>query len=93
MPTVEPGFVAESLVLPVGLAEQVVPVVVAERNSTEQVASVVVAERNSTEQVASVVVAEHTSVAQVVLVGLIRQASVVVAVASLRHPLEALAPE
>ena len=79
MPTVEPGFVAESLVLPVGLAEQVVPVVVAERNSTEQVASVVVA--------------EHTSVAQVVLVGLIRQASVVVAVASLRHPLEALAPE
>ena len=79
MPTVEPGFVAESLVLPVGLAEQVVPVVVAERNSTEQVASVVVA--------------EHTSVAQVVLVGLIRQASVVVAVASLRHPLEALALE
>ena len=68
MPTVEPGFVAESLVLPVGLAEQVVPVVVAERNSTEQVASVVVA--------------EHTTVAQVVLVGLIRQASVAVAVAA-----------
>ena len=76
MPTVEPGLVAEPLVLSAGL---VVPVVVAERNSTEQVASVVVA--------------EHTSVAQVVLVGLIRQASVVVAVASLRHPLEALAPE
>ena len=79
MATVEPGLVAESLVLPAGLAEQVVPVVVAERNSTEQVASVVVA--------------EHTSGAQVVLVGLIRQASVAVAVASLHHPLEALTPE
>ena len=79
MPTVEPGLVAESLVLPAGLAEQIV--------------SVVVAVRNSAEQVVPVEVAEHTSVAQVVLVGLIRQASVVVAVASLRHPLEALALE
>jgi hypothetical protein len=64
-----------------------VPAAVVVRNSIERAVQVVVAEHKSAAQV---VVAEHKSAEQVVLVGLIPQASVVVAVAALHHPLAAL---
>jgi hypothetical protein len=49
LPSVELGLAAEPLVLPVGLAEQVVPAAVAVRNSVEQAVQVVVAEHTSPE--------------------------------------------
>jgi hypothetical protein len=49
LPTVELGLVAEPLVLPVELAEQVVPAAVAVRNSFEQAVQVVAAEHTSAE--------------------------------------------
>jgi len=49
LPTVEMGLVAEPLVLPVELAEQVVPAAVAVRNSFEQAVQVVAAEHTSAE--------------------------------------------
>lgn len=49
LPSFELGLAAETLVLPAGLAEQVVPAAVAVRNSVERAVQVVVAEHTSAE--------------------------------------------